>query len=76
MIESSKSKTSVYSIWFGLLLIYIITGYFAQGVLLPSNVNSLMLYIFLAYSVFAIIYSGGVKLTPIFSDLSKLQIFD
>ncbi len=65
MIGSSKSKTSVYSIWFGLLLIYIITGYFAQGVLLPSNVNSLILYGFLAYSVFAIIYSGGVKLTPI-----------
>ncbi len=59
-------KITVDSLWFGLLMLYIVTGYFAQDVLLPATVNSLVLYAFLGYSVFAIVCSTKVKITPIF----------
>lgn len=58
-------KISKNSIWFGLLIIYVITSYIAQEAIMPTTVNSLVLYGFLAYSMFAIVTNGKIKLTPI-----------
>ena len=55
---------SLDSIWFGILLLYIVTGYFAFGEgLLPESVNSIALYGFLCFSVFAVTYKSKVKIT-------------
>lgn len=61
-----KFKISTEKIWFALLAIYLIAGYIANDVLLSTRVGSLTLYLFLAYSAFAIIVSGKIKLSPIF----------
>ena len=61
---SSKAMT-VDGIWFALLVVYIVMGYFAQDVLLPSSISSLSLYTFLGFSLLAIIYSRRIKLSPI-----------
>lgn len=58
-------KTIFEKLWFFLLIIYIATGYFAHDALMPSVINSVVLYIFLAYSLIAILCSGRLKLTPI-----------
>ena len=58
-------KDLINKIWFGLLAIYILASYLAQDVLLPSKFNTIALYVFLAFSLFAIICSGKIKLTPI-----------
>ena len=58
-------KISKNSIWFGFLIIYVITSYIAQEAIMPTTVNSLVLYGFLAYSMFAIVTNGKIKLTPI-----------
>ena len=62
MTEIKKSRTTVANIWFGLLMIYLASSYFAQDVLLPAAVNSIVLYVFLAFSAFAIICQGKIKL--------------
>lgn len=62
MTEIKKSRTTVANIWFGLLMIYLVTSYFAQDVLLPAAVNSIVLYVFLAFSAFAVICQGKIKL--------------
>lgn len=67
MLRLSNLKIPTDKLWFGLLVTYILSGYLAQGVLLPEVFNSLFLYAFLAYSVFAILYSGKIKLSPILS---------
>lgn len=67
MANSLKMKISLNSIWGALLILYIAAGYFSQGsVLVPVSVNTMALYLFLAFSVFAIICSRKVKVTPIF----------
>lgn len=58
-------RASISSIWFGLLVAYIVAGYIAQDVLLPAAVSSYTLYIFLAYSIFAIMCSKKIKLSQI-----------
>lgn len=58
-------KTIPEKLWFALLIIYIASGYFAQDLLMPSIINSVVLYVFLAYSLVAILCSGKLKLTPI-----------
>lgn len=63
MLKNSNAKIFTNNIWFGLLIIYVITGYFAQDVLLPSTIGSVALYVFFAYSIFAILTSGHIKLS-------------
>ena len=65
MSQSLSIKLSPTRIWFGLLIIYIVSGYLAQDVLLPSLVNQVCMYIFLACSVLFIILSGKQHLTGI-----------
>lgn len=60
-----REKISTDSIWFGMLAIYVVTGYFAQDVLLPATINSLILYVFLAYSVLTMLMRRRVRLSPI-----------
>ena len=59
-------KTIPEKLWFVLLVVYIVAGYFAYDLLMPSIINSVVLYIFLGYSLVAILCSGKLKLTPIF----------
>lgn len=65
MTRLKDIKINIKTIWFGFLCLYIMTSYLAQDVLLPSKLNSLVLYAFLAYSIFAILLSGKVKLSAI-----------
>ena len=58
-------KISIEKIWFGLLAIYLFVGYLSNDVFLPTIMQSVALYLFLAFSVFAIIVSGKIKLSPI-----------
>lgn len=67
MINILNFKISSDKLWFFLLVGYIVTGYFAQDVLLPAIVNSIMLYAFLAYSALAILCSGKIKTSPVIS---------
>ncbi|MBO5315034.1 MAG: O-antigen ligase family protein [Clostridia bacterium] len=67
MINTLSSKTLSDKLWFSLLALYIVSGYFAQDVLVPTVVNSIVLYVFLAYSLFAILWSGKVKLSAVVS---------
>ena len=61
MVRTSKFNLSINSIWFCLLVVYLVTGYFAQNALMPASVNSIMLYAFLGYSVFAILCVRKIK---------------
>lgn len=63
MTRIKKAKITINDTWFGLLMLYIISNYIAQDLLMPSSINSLILYVFLAYSMFAIFLSGKVRLT-------------
>lgn len=61
----SDHKIVFTNIWFGIFILYIVTGYLAQDMIMPSSVNSLLLYVFLAYSVIAVLLSGRVRLAAI-----------
>ena len=65
MVRTSNLKLSTDKIWFGVLVMYIAVGYFAQDVILPASVNSIVLYAFLALSAFLILCSRKIKLTSI-----------
>ena len=65
MTSNIKSKPIVDSLWFFLLAVYTATGYFAQDMILPASINSLTLYVFLGYSLFAVLCYGKIKLTTI-----------
>ena len=56
-----EKKISINQVWFGLFLLYIMTSYLAQDVLLPALVNTLVLYSFLGFSLLAIAMKGKIK---------------
>ncbi|MBE5753565.1 MAG: O-antigen ligase family protein [Clostridiales bacterium] len=67
MINQSEKTRVINRVWLGLFLLYIMTSYFAQDVLLPSLVNSVMLYSFLAFSLVAIAINGKIKTSSLIS---------
>lgn len=66
MTRIRNLKISINGIWFGLFALYIIATYFANDILMPKTFNSVVLYAFLVYSVFAVICNFKIKITPIF----------
>ena len=64
MIRTNNIKIPITSIWFFMFIIYIVTSYIALEGLLPTYINSIALYAFLAYSVLAIIYTRKIRFTP------------
>jgi len=65
MTRTINLRISMDSIWFGLLVLYVVSGYIAHDVLLPTSFNSIALYAFLGYSVFAILCKGKIKGNPL-----------
>lgn len=65
MSRSFRVKLSMDKLWFGLLVIYIMSGYLAQDVLLPESLNQLALYAFLGFSMLMILLRGKVKVNAI-----------
>lgn len=64
MLRSDHKILST-NIWFCILILYIVTGYLAQDMIMPSAVNSMLLYIFLAYSLFEVFLSRHMRLVAI-----------
>ena len=61
----SNIKINIKSIWFGLLVLYLLSSYFAHDAIMSSTVNSIILYAFLGYSAFAIFCSSRIRFAPI-----------
>lgn len=65
MEQTLESKFSLRRIWFGFLIIYIMSTYLAQDVLLPSMVNSIILYAFLGFSAVTILCYNRIYLSSV-----------
>jgi len=65
MARVLRIKLSTDKLWFGLLVLYIVSGYLAQDVLLPASLNQLAMYAFLGFSMAVILLRGKVKLNNI-----------
>ena len=64
MVCDISFKRFVDKLWFGLFAIYIVSWYLAQEIWMSTSINSLMLYVFLGYSILAILLSARIKFTP------------
>ena len=65
MTRSLRIKLSIDDVWFGILMLYVMAGYLANNVLLPTAITQLTLYGFLAFSMFLILLRGRIKLNTI-----------